>query len=221
MASSDVNPQDIAREGYNKSAQRYLDWTLAHPSPREKQVGKLIDLIPDSSSASVLELGCGAGVPVTEYLSQHCRKVVANDISSAQIGLAKERLRECSNVEFMEGDMLGLDFDNHGFDAVAAIYSIIHLDPAGQKTMFERIRRWLKSDGGLMLVNVATTADRGHAIEGWLGMKQAYWSSYGLDGSLKIIQESGFEVVSCDVSRDVDDAEFGWVIAKAAERSSV
>ena len=214
MAQARVSPEAIAKEGYDAQAQGYLDWTRSIPSHRERKVQELLDLLGDASSKSVLELGCGAGVPVTKTLAERFNTVAANDISSAQIALAREHLAGAANVDLIEGSMTSLEFDSGKFDAVLAVHSIIHLDPDGQKLIFDQVRRWLKP-GGILLVNLATATDPGKVTEGWLGMKAAYWSSFGQDGNRKLIEEKGFEILSSEVIHEFGDAEFGWFIAKA------
>ena len=98
------------------------------------------------SNADVLELGCGAGVPGTELLSSRCRNVIANDISSAQIELAKSRVG-ATNVDFSQEDMTKLEFEPGSFDAVVAFYSIIHLPREEQAILFQNIYSWLRYGG--------------------------------------------------------------------------
>ena len=216
MAYPEGSPEALSKEGYDAQAQRYHDWTLSKPSLREPQVEKVLSLLPDASSASVLELGCGAGIPSTKMLAERCGSVVANDISSTMISLARRHLADAgvsAKVTFEEGSMTGLDFPEAKFDAVVAFYSIIHLNPANQKLIFERIRDWIKPNG-ILLVNLATVALPGLVIKGWLDMKAAYWSSFGQEENSRLLGEYGFEILSCEISEDAGDAKFGWFIAR-------
>lgn len=85
-------------------------------------------------------------------LAKHSSNVTANDISGAQIELAKQHV---PGVKFVKGDMMGLEFGEGSFDAVAAFYSVIHLPRDEQAVMLKRIWGWLK-DGGYLLVNLGT-----------------------------------------------------------------
>ena len=211
------SPEALSKEGYDVAAQNYLDWVLSRPSGREQMVSKLLERLPDPSTATVLELGCGAGIPVTKLLAERCGRVLGNDISPAQISLAREHLKGLANVDLLEGSMLGLDIESSKLDAVVALHSIIHLDLDGQKLVFKKLRDWVKP-GGVLLVNLSTAASSGTTMDGWLGMKTIYWSSFGQEGNEKLIRESGFEILSCDISQDAGDAEFGWFIAKAVKK---
>src|SRR5689334_18380438 len=97
------DPKRVVANGYDIIAQRYLAWSAREPSPqRMRYLALLNNLLPPG--AEVLELGCGAGVPVTQALAQKCR-VTGVDISAAQIALAREHV---PNAKFIHSDMIEL-----------------------------------------------------------------------------------------------------------------
>jgi ubiquinone/menaquinone biosynthesis C-methylase UbiE len=214
MAHAEGSPEALAKAGYNAQAQRYLEWTLSQPSLRESFVEKVINFLEDPLSASVLELGCGAGVPATKILAEKCGSVIALDISSTQIALAQQYLAKQDNVLFMEKSMTDVDFPDGKFNTIVALYSIIHLDPESQKAIFQKIRRWLKP-GGILLVNLVVMPLPGLTLHGWLDMKAAYWSSFGQEENIKLLQSIGLKILESDVSQEENDVEFGWFIAKS------
>ncbi|KAJ9661663.1 hypothetical protein H2198_001839 [Neophaeococcomyces mojaviensis] len=184
---SDETPQDIARKGYNAHAQEYLDWTTSKPSSRLTYLNKVLALLqPDSSATDgphpptsppspvhkVLELGCGAGIPVTLHLAQlpQIAHVTAVDISSTQLEMLRSNLVSilatevsaaktiAEKVELVEADMLELAFEEASFSAVTAFFSIIHLPREDQRTMVQRIFGWLRP-GGYLLANFGAQSD--------------------------------------------------------------
>lgn len=173
------------------------------------------------NDAKVLELGCGAGMPSTKTLLEHPNPkahVIANDLSTTQIALAQENLKEFVDqrrLELVQGDMLALDFPDSTFDAVTGFYSIIHLPREEQTQLIQKIARWLKP-GGYFLANFAQEELEHAVMEEWLGEKEGwmYWSAWGTEGSLKMIEEAGLEVVVKEVRESDVDATFLWVIAK-------
>jgi len=56
----------IVREGYNAIAARYLA-TRSEDSEDVRLLQELVERVP--KGVQVLDAGCGAGVPVTRYLS--------------------------------------------------------------------------------------------------------------------------------------------------------
>ncbi|TVY85439.1 Demethylrebeccamycin-D-glucose O-methyltransferase [Lachnellula suecica] len=207
------NARQLVEQGYDKMAATYLDWTTSKKTPRVACLDKMLSKMSAPSSANVLELGCGAGVPVTQLLSSRCAKVIGNDISKAQIELAKSRIKE-TNVEFIQGDMTKLEFEHASFDGVAAFYSIIHLPRDEQSTMFQNIFSWMKP-GGYLLCNLGATDLPGHTAKDWLG-SQMYWSSYDVEGNLKLVRDAGFTIDEHEILEDDEDGllvPFLWILA--------
>ena len=87
------------KASYDAIAPRYNEWTIPHSTTRLRYLDQLLDRLPTTISSSpstpvsVLELGCGYGVPVTRKLLSHLNfSVTANDLSSAQLALARASL---------------------------------------------------------------------------------------------------------------------------------
>ncbi|KAK5071467.1 hypothetical protein LTR64_004755 [Lithohypha guttulata] len=216
-------PQSLAQEGYNSSAYRYLDWNSSlEDDPRVEWLQKLFDRLwengaLDLSTTKALDLGCGAGSS-TLKLAQTCTHVVGVDISSAQLELAKTKLKDAGvpsdKYELLEADMMTPEFADGCFHAICAFYSIIHLGLNDQRTLLERIYAWLEPRG-LLLFNTAAQASaaEGEVMEGWLGMN-AFWASFGQKRVLEVVQEIGFETVDSDEIEVEGDSDFTWIIAR-------
>jgi ubiquinone/menaquinone biosynthesis C-methylase UbiE len=206
--------KSLVQQGYDKIAQHYMDWSSEHESPRLPQLQKLLAFIPSAPEAVVLELGCGSGIPGTKFLASNFRTVIANDISTAQIDLAKKHLNS-NNVQFMSGDMTKLIFESSHFEVVVAFYSIIHLPKQEQIDMFKKVWSWLKP-GGYLLCNLGTTEDPGGART-WLGDTQMYWSGFDADQYHQILTERGFCSINTEIITDNEDGKlvpFLWVLAQ-------
>ncbi|KAK0706314.1 S-adenosyl-L-methionine-dependent methyltransferase [Lasiosphaeria miniovina] len=182
----------------------------------------------------LVELGCGAGFPVTQALLEfpdtpagRGRRVhvTANDLSATQVALGREgvlpRAGSHDQIEWVAGDMMHLSFAAGSLDAVVALYSLIHLPREEQVVLLERVARWLKP-GGLVLANFSVEDTPGEVMDRWLGEEKGwmYWSGFGVDKTLEVVtRKAGLEVVLSEVSKNEDgvDAEFLWVIARAPE----
>ena len=58
----------MVADGYDRIADRYLEWSALRPSAaRLAYLDRAYELIPPG--AEVLELGCGAGIPMTASLA--------------------------------------------------------------------------------------------------------------------------------------------------------
>jgi SAM-dependent methyltransferase len=82
--------------------------------------------------AKVLDLGCGSGRPVAQYLAERGLHVTGVDSSPTMISLCQSRL---PNHECIVGDMRGLSLGRR-FDGILAWDSFFHLDHDDQRRMF-------------------------------------------------------------------------------------
>src|SRR5262249_36724858 len=134
-------PRKIVETGYDRIAEHYLATKDAEDPLILAQLERLAQAWP--GSATVLDLGCGAGVPVTRWLAQRFT-VIGVDVSRRQLELAREN---APGATFIKADMASVDFAPASFDAVVAFYSIIHVPREEQPALVRRIHRWLKPEG--------------------------------------------------------------------------
>ncbi|KAF3387594.1 hypothetical protein F1880_000625 [Penicillium rolfsii] len=231
MTESAQIKADIKR-AYDAIAPKYLTWTESTHNVRLGYMEALLKNLnagapedngrSSSPNLSLLELGCGAGVPVTQRLSALPNTTVtANDISSTQISLAKTHLPP--SVTLLQGDMMELSFENESFDAVLAMYSIFHLPREEQVTMLTRIHAWLKP-GGWLLANFAVGEFEKESDGAWLGGDEGvvHWSGWGVEGTRKVIKDVGMEILVDEIVQDeeaeegggVKKVDFHWVMAR-------
>jgi SAM-dependent methyltransferase len=228
-ASSD-SPADLKsrmKASYDAIAPQYNEWTVPHSVKRLRFLDQLLDRLPTTNSTpvSVLELGCGYGIPVTQKLLSHPNfSVTANDLSSAQLALARANLlpdpagSAHSRLTLLEGDMLALDFTPATLDAVVGMYSIIHLPRAEQVEMLRKIVAWLKP-GGWLLANFGAEELAGKETENWLKEEKGwmFWSGWGSEGTMEKVKEAGLEVVVQETLEDEVDVKFLWILARKSD----
>ncbi len=185
------DPKEIVRTGYNKVSEAYRgdEPTEEEAAKYAEWVGILTQRLADG--ARVLELGCGCGVPATQLLARHS-DVVACDLSEAQIERGR---RLVPGAEFLCADMMDLTFPNSSFDAVVALYSIIHVPLEEQSILFRHIAEWL-CPGGLFLGTVGHTAWTGFE-DNWLGVSGAamYWSHEDADTYVRWLSAAGLQTI--------------------------
>jgi SAM-dependent methyltransferase len=184
----------------------------------------------EAAARHVLELGCGCGLPVSARLLEAATapavRLTANDLSSTQIGLARANLAAAlgtstssaaldARVSFVEGDMMALSFPAGSLAGVLGFYSLIHLPRAEQAEMVRRAHAWL-APGGLFMANFSAEEMECSVMDRWLKHDDGwmFWSSYGAEGTVKVFEDVGFEVLSKEIKEDVVDASFLWVMAR-------
>ena len=200
----------VAR-GYDAAARRYLEWSALRPSEaRLAYLRRACDLIP--SRARVLELGCGAGIPMTAALADG-RDVTGVDISAAQIGLARANV---PGATFLQADMTAVSFPPASFDAVVAFYSLTHVPRDDVPPLLGRIREWLRP-GGVLVATMGVEDDPGGIEHDWLGVDM-YFSHFSARRNRRLVEAAGFVVDSAEVRTEPEDrfaARFLWVVAHA------
>jgi ubiquinone/menaquinone biosynthesis C-methylase UbiE len=112
----------------------------------------------------VLEIGCGVG-RVGKYLAGRCRRWIGADVSPNMLRFAAERLRDFSNVEFVElsGNELRPLSDN-SIDLVYCTVVFMHLESWDRYAYVKEAYRVLRPGGKLYVDNVNLCSDAGWAI---------------------------------------------------------
>ena len=167
---SAVNPQDptdIVRHGYDAMSHLYRR-DADNPAEYGPWLAALQRQIP--VSASVLDLGCGCGIPVAATLASNGHRVTGIDLSEVQITRAR---RLVPNATFLHADANQVSFPDRTFDAVVSLYALIHMPLDEQPRLISRIADWLRP-GGLLLVTTGAQAWSG-TEEHWLGGPVPMW----------------------------------------------
>ena len=206
-----LDPKRVVAAGYDAMAERYLAWSDLRPSAARLRYLALADaLIP--AGADVLDLGCGAGIPMTATLAVG-RTVTGVDISAAQIALARANV---PSATFLQTDLATLDFPSGSFDAVVAFYSLTHIPRAEHAALFGRIRSWLRP-GGVFVASLGVEDSPDEVEADWLGVDM-FFSHFSARVNRRLVAEAGFEIERADVvtePEDRHDARFLWVVARA------
>lgn len=152
-----------------------------------RHVRQLLKYLPKQST--ILDLGCGAGVPVDDLLLKAGHHVIGIDISREQIKLAR---KHCPAGEYLVRDIADLHQGEYQVEGVVAMYSMFHLSRSKQGAVVKTIASFL-SASGMFLVTMGDRAFEGeHTLYG-----AKLWSSqYGTEKNREIITEAGFDIVS-------------------------
>lgn len=206
------NPKDIVKQGYDMVSYAYREDEPDTDSSAYRQYKDWVDELSEQLMAgnSVLDLGCGCGVPVAKLLAEKFN-VTGVDISCVQIERAKKLV---PNAAFICRDMCELDFAPESFDAVICLYAIIHVPIEEQQELLDKIYHWLKAGGYLLLV-------AGHTLwtgqeSNWLGVEggDMYWSQADRDTYVRWLESAGFRML-WDRFIPEDDSGHTLIFAKS------
>ena len=153
----------------------------------DKFLRLLVSHFKRPESCTVLDIGCGTGIPLTRRLASSGARVVGLDISSTMIEKARENVL---NADFMIGDIVTTRFDIK-FEGVFAWDSLFHLPLARQEEVIRKIVGWLDTDGVFLFT---AGGDYGELVSEMFG-KTFYYSSLSAEQYENILAEENCRVI--------------------------
>ncbi len=149
--------------------------------------------IPQHSK--ILDLGCGSGKPIADYLIRHDHKITGVDSSDVMIEMARQNFPE---QHWLQADMRTVEFDQK-FNAILAWDSFFHLTPNDQRQMFKQFARFTQQGTVLMF---SSGPSHGEAIGDLFG-DALYHASLAPEEYRALLEEHGFKVIKM-VAEDVE-----------------
>lgn len=196
----------IVRDGYDQAALRY-DAGRDRFENRDV-VEPFCRMVP--SGGRVLDVGCGAGIPVAQHLVKSGFRVTGIDISRTMLRVASGRLPE---AHFARMDMRSLAFADESFDAAVACYSLIHVPMELHRAVIFGLARLLGPSSALLL-----SCGR-HEWEG-VGVFHGapmFWSHPHPKETRRSVLDAGFEPELAEVREHGGEHHY-WVLARKRGR---
>ena len=174
----------LISDGYDLIADIYL--ANRDRLKTAKYVQTLLKYLKKSSS--ILDLGCGAGVPIDDILMKAGHSVIGLDISPKQIMLAK---KYCRNGDYSVRDIAQLTHNEYKVEGIVCMYTMFHLPRTKHREMLDTYASFLPT-GGLMLLSMGDREFEGeHQMYG-----ENMWSSqYGTATNISMVKQAGFETI--------------------------
>lgn len=191
-------------ESYDKMGEKYHEFRN-----NEKFIAQLeqfSELLP--TSGRVLDAGCGAGKPTSEFLVKRGFNVTGVDISNKMIKLAKENVPEAI---FFQKNILTMDFPDQSFDGIISVYTLWHIPRVNHPTVIENFHRMLRKNGVLVL-NTGVYESEG--MSNFFG-EPMFWSTNHPEKTLAVVKDLGFEIILEGVLKLGGERQY-WIFAKKA-----
>ncbi|MEV6843032.1 methyltransferase domain-containing protein [Actinoplanes sp. NPDC051411] len=136
-------------EVFDQLAEKYQGEHSSNPF-QTALIERIGALLP--AGTSVLDLGCGTGVPTAKLLTGSDHRVVGVDISEGMLKLAREQVPA---AEFVHADFKDLPGDFGRFEAVTAFFSLLMLSKADIERVLDKAAGWVGPGGylGIGMVN--------------------------------------------------------------------
>lgn len=179
-----INYRELVRTAYNRCAVDYAAQKRTTPGAELNLITERLAL-----GSKVLDVGCGAGIPVARHLAETF-SLTGIDISSNMIALAEQNV---PTANFILADVLEAEFSAGSFAAIVSFYAIFHIPRQEHPHLFRRFAHWLRP-GGLLLITVAKQDDGpGYTEDDFFG-ETMYWSNFGPATYEKLLAETGFQI---------------------------
>jgi ubiquinone/menaquinone biosynthesis C-methylase UbiE len=197
---------------YDQLGPRFGAWgERIEGDPWERFLEELVARMPEGGR--VLDLGCGNGAKIARLAGRF--ELVGVDLSEEQLRLAGAKV---PGATFVHGDFAELAFPAETFDAITALYSIMHVPREEHRALFASILRWLKP-GGLFLASLSHVGGDDWTGE-WLGVEM-FFSGYDAETNRRLVREAGLELLMEELvwmREPQGDIAFLWVLARRRVR---
>jgi len=140
---------------------------------------------PDS--CTILDIGCGTGIPLTRLLASSGAQVIGLDISSKMIEKARANV---PNASFIVGDIVTIRFETK-FEGMFAWDSLFHLPLARQEEVIRKIVGWLDTNGVFLFT---AGGNYGELVSEMFGVT-FYYSSLSAEQYENILSEENCRVI--------------------------
>ena len=152
-----------------------------------------LSLIPVHST--LLDLGCGSGKPIADYLIQQGHTLIGVDSSDVMIAMAQKNFPKQT---WVQADMRTVELDQK-FNAILAWDSFFHLTPDDQRQIFAQFAQFSVTNTALMFTSGPMA---GEAMGDMFG-DALYHASLSQDEYRVLLKQYGFNVVKM-VANDVE-----------------
>lgn len=152
-----------------------------------------LTLIP--AHPTLLDLGCGSGKPIADYLIQQGHTLIGVDSSDVMIAMAQKNFPKQT---WVQADMRTVELDQK-FNAILAWDSFFHLTPDDQRQIFAQFAQFSVTNTALMFTSGPMA---GEAMGDMFG-DALYHASLSQDEYRVLLKQYGFNVVKM-VANDVE-----------------
>jgi len=197
-SKNDVTDTDNSN-GYEAVAEYYIGHRTQRSVVGVEIIGKWARSLP--LHASVLDLGCGPGAPLSQILIDHGCRVYGLDASSTMIAAFRARFpdapAECASV-------LESTFFDRSFDGVLAWGLMFLLGPQEQERLIRKVAAALEPGGQF----VFTSPWQRHEWNDSLTKRRSY--SVGAAEYRRFLEEAGLQLLR----DDIDDGDNYYYFAQ-------
>lgn len=120
------------------------------------KIDRILNIAEVTQGKSVLDVACGTGVLVPDYISRNVRKYVGIDISHNMIEIAKNKFWGYGNISYICEDAETYKF-SESFDCIVIYNAFPHF--ANRTLLFENLSAHLNNSGRITIAHGMSRED--------------------------------------------------------------
>lgn len=120
------------------------------------KIDKILDVANIDNDTIVLDVACGTGVLVPDYLKRNVKKYIGIDISKKMLEIAKNNFQSYKNFEFICADAETVKFSQK-FDSIIIYNAFPHF--VDSKQLFFNLAKCLKDNGRITIAHSMSRED--------------------------------------------------------------
>ena len=110
-------------------------------------------LLPMSSGAKVLDLGCGTGLELDYYFALNpSAKVMGIDLAADMLAVLRKKFSD-NEVTLIQGSYFDVPFEANYYDAVVSVESLHHFTKVEKIPLYKKVYKALATDGYFILTD--------------------------------------------------------------------
>jgi predicted TPR repeat methyltransferase len=189
---------NLNESSYDKIADFFL--SDRKNSTLSKHVVKFCDLLKLGNS--VLDIGCGGGLPIDSYLVKRGFVVTGVDVSTNLLNAARSNVFK---AEFIRADIMKFQ-TQQTFSGIIAWDSLFHLEADQHEEVFRKISDFLKNKGLFLFTHGGSEK----SISGEMHGQPFTYSSLGPRKTKALLKSLKFEIIKWEI--DCSDPN-GYMVA--------
>jgi SAM-dependent methyltransferase len=189
---------DYYNNGNKDYYDKYLDELEKKPYDKDflTHFMTLID-----KNGKILDIGCCSTAQQARFFRDNGLSVTSIDLSEKCIETARQNF---SCIDFIQMDMLDMEFDKDSFHAINAFYSIIHIPNEKLDGLFADFNRVLKNKGKIAIA-VHAGDFYGYFDENEIPV---FYRTYTQDDLKGLLDKHGFKIIEIEQRQPIYDFEF-------------
>ena len=115
--------------------------------------------LPDKAGAHILDLGCGTGLELDEYLRINpTARVTGIDLAAGMLEALRSKFSD-KDIVLINGSYLDVPFGENEFAAAVSVESLHHFTKEEKIPLYSKLRKALKPEGYFILTDYFALSD--------------------------------------------------------------